>query len=283
MATLYLMESDNLEARRDGPSLWVGRRGGGGRRVPVRRVDRVVIGGKVRIDTDCITLFTESEIPILFLSAAGRPLGVALGANRRYTPLTLLLRDWLLTESGRSAYQAWLASWRRKVQLDVLTRLGPLVKVPFLPGGWKDEAFDLCLKGALPVWSWPGLYKTATRWVMGLLQEFLLAEILKAEFSPSVSTLDPGKHFGLMEDMRRIFRPEAAYQALLFCRRREERSLPLYYDAERGRLTPLGRRKMIGFFERQWREIEKGVSGFLGALIRLIREEGYDEQLSHRV
>jgi len=83
--TLYLIENGKsfTTVSRDGPSVWIKTCQDSGRRVPVRFIDKVVIIGNVRIDVYSLILFTENQIPVLFMNNRSEEKAFILPYNHR--------------------------------------------------------------------------------------------------------------------------------------------------------------------------------------------------------
>ena len=104
MATLFLDRKD-LELRIDGAAVAIyepaGRRG----TVPLHLLDRVVMQGRVKLDTGVLTKLAELGIATLLLSARhSRRLAIVLGAGHNQAAIRL-------AQSRRVFDQDWCAGW----------------------------------------------------------------------------------------------------------------------------------------------------------------------------
>lgn len=285
MKTLYLMESEGIEVRRDGPSLWINRQGKAGQRVPARWVDRVIVTGNVRLDAEVITLFTANHIPVMFLNRAGRLVGVALATGRfpsgQVGPLSRRLEQSLHDPDWRERYRNWLAHCRKGLQKAVLGMVKTGMRERMLASGWKEELFEQVIRGCAPPWARDDLYHAVCTFFEGLFTDLIMGSIRCACLDPATVTLDPGQRFGLVDDLKRTVRPELLRMAIEFVKGLRPEHLPRYYCRSRKEWTVEGWKKLVGFFERERMHLEKIIQRLIHELEALVWEDSYESGLSH--
>lgn len=113
---LYLDgRTTEIRIRALGPALGID---SGARRfsLPVARLSRIVVRGRVTWDSGAIGLCLCHRVPIVFSDGRGRPIGSAAPLSGRTSTLHELLVDWLDCPDWRSSYE----NWRRSQRLDVL-------------------------------------------------------------------------------------------------------------------------------------------------------------------
>ena len=122
--TLYLSENNNdLWILRDGPSVIIKSKERVSRRVPVRLLSRVVIIGNVRLDAGAITLFTENDVPVVFMNRAAEDVAVAIPYNHRLPTHYKEQRIFLESEENIERFENWANTKRMVIQVNMLKRL----------------------------------------------------------------------------------------------------------------------------------------------------------------
>jgi len=197
--TLYLNEKRGLIVRRDGPSLWIKEKGRAGRRVPVRYINMVIIMGNIKMDAGTVTLFTENNIPVTFLSLRGESLGIALPG--RYHGMSHTERQKRIFGSSHalSQYRMWLASIRRKYQIKTLKNIAYPVALKYSDVGFRDRDYRDCINQAK---NHNGQRWQAAHAVIGnLFGEMVIKQIIGAGFDPHIGDREKQSHFGFAHDI----------------------------------------------------------------------------------
>jgi CRISPR/Cas system-associated endonuclease Cas1 len=244
--TLYLAEGEPLRILRDGPSLWIEKEGRAGRRVPVRLIERVVIVGKVPIDSSVITLLASYDIPVFFINLKGQETAICL-SNRpstlRYSQRQSIFKA---SKENRTQYTDLLMSWRRRMQIHFLKRAfrnkGFVERL--LSRGFTERQFKEIVR-SLAGDHKDGFY--AARSIMkGILLETTIVRLKKAGFDPHNGVLHEGKRFGLAHDICYVFEPEISLQAIKFTRNKQFKSF-----IKNGQLTPQGIKDLAQRYENR--------------------------------
>ena len=130
--TLYILEKRGLEVLRDGPSIWIMENGKAGRRIPARLVSHVVIIGNVKMDAGTITLFTDNNVPVTFMSKNRGEIAVTIPHNHHLNSHSEEQKHLLARDGNIQRYNQWLQAERRRMQLKVVKKLSRQVSSIFI-------------------------------------------------------------------------------------------------------------------------------------------------------
>lgn len=121
---LYLVEKGNkVTVYRDGPSFLVKSRNRSPIRIPVFKIDKVVIVGNVRIDANSIILCAENKIPVLFITPDNTEKALILPYNHKLPKHYKEQRLILQSQETMMRYKKWIYTRRSIMQLKILKEL----------------------------------------------------------------------------------------------------------------------------------------------------------------
>ncbi|TAN45558.1 MAG: hypothetical protein EPN22_02320 [Nitrospirae bacterium] len=212
--TLYLSEAKGLEVLRDGPSLWIKQENKAGRRIPARRVGRVIIIGNVRMDSGVITLFTENDIPVTLMDTKGDEVAVTVPYNHKLPRHRKEQKIYLKNEECIKKFNMWLASNRRRVQLGVIKRLSEDKLAKFCSFGFKEKEYQEFISGYKRSIETP--WHSVNSLVSNIFREMILAALIKADLDPHIGVLHRRHNFSLALDICHILGPEEDLQTIQF-------------------------------------------------------------------
>jgi len=266
--TLYLAESyEPITVVCDGPSLWVQKKGSAGRRVPLRLIDRVVVVGSVKIDSDILTLLAGWDIPVFFINTKTKETAICLSnkpSNLKYSKRLFIFKA---SEQNYHRYLDFLRSWRRLIQLSFLERINRNVPAieEMLNSGFTERHYKSLLR-SLVADKAEDFYMTRAV-LKGMLFEMIVVKMKRAGIDPEMGILHEGKRFGIVHDICYIFEPVMSFLALKFI---HSKKYPAF--VRQGKLTPEGTRDLINRFENKAREFSVMINKVLSALSNLIVE-----------
>lgn len=213
---LYIYETRGLEVLRDGPSVIVREPQRADRRIPARIVSSVVVVGNVVMDTATVALFAEHGIPVTFICKKGKAIAVALPYEYKLPRHHPKQRIFAESEENRRMFVRWLrTNIKRLTMICVHNLIGARNNAQTSrtdAPGVVDYAYLIKqLERTLPAQS-----RIVREVIDHLFQETIISVLLANGLDPHVGIVHRNKNYGLVEDMRDFFRPEADYQAVCF-------------------------------------------------------------------
>lgn len=263
--TLYLSEnSSGMVVLRDGPSVWIKSRENAGQRIPVRLISRAVVIGNVRLDAAVITLFTENDIPVIFMNQNANEIATAIPFNNtiytRYKEQDFLLRN----RDKSSSFKKWAEAKKMAIQADVVKRL-------YRPATFhiNDSDYAEIISFLKP--------RDENQWIVvkgfinNLFKELATAELLRARLDPHLGIIHNRQSFGLVHDICHIMEAENDIQCLQFfkCSRIDPF---IEKQAEKYRISSAGIKSIIHRFENRLFAVHAIVKNIVDKLHDLIRE-----------
>lgn len=213
--TLYLNENTTLDVIRDGPSIVVKEDGKSGRRVPARMIQRVVIIGKMKLETGLITLFTQNNIPVTFLDKRGNQIAVTL-PYKQYLPGYYQAQK-ILFESDYTVrrFMTFLRAHCQRVQIDVLKRLMKR-QIPerYITEGLKEEEYQQVIDNATI--SYRERFPQIRNTVSAIFLEMVISKLVASDLDPHMGVMHRRQDFGLALDICHILGPEMDIQSIQF-------------------------------------------------------------------
>lgn len=214
--SLYLSDGANAPVvRRDGPSVWIERKGSAGQRVPARLLGRVVIIGNVRLDAEALTLFTESDIPVIFLNRRAEESAVAMSYNHRLPGLYESQRALADDPAKAGRYRQWAQLWRERLQHGILRRLYKPIS-PQFRAGVKESDYQEVISYLKP--NDKEKWAVVSDFVNNLMRGIILERIIKAGLDPHPGIIHRTHLFGFALDMCYILGAETDCQCVQFFR-----------------------------------------------------------------
>lgn len=263
--TLYLSEnSSGMVVLRDGPSVWIKNSENAGQRIPVRLLSRVVIIGNVRLDASVITLFTENEIPVVFLNQNANEIAAAIPYNHaiytRFKEQENLLRN----RNKSACFKRWAGDKKMAIQADVVNRL---YKHGSLHINDSDYAEIICFLKPQDENQWI----VVKGFINNLFKELATAELLRARLDPHLGIIHNRQSFGLVHDICHIMEAENDIQCLQFfkCSRIDPF---IEKQAEKYRISSAGIKSIIHRFENRIHALSAIIKNIMDKLHDLMRE-----------
>lgn len=219
---LYIHHARGLEVRRDGPSLIISEPDKADRRIPARMVSNVVVIGNVRMDAGMVALFAEQGVPITFICSRGKAIAVALPYEYRLPRHHPKQRLFAESDNNRRKFQRWLQiNTRRLTMVCVHNLTGRHWEAYRQNPEHEPAAADYAYLVKQLERTWPAQSRIVREVIDQLFQETIMSVLLINGLDPHVGIVNRYRNFGLVEDIRDFFRPEAEYQAVCFFREYE--------------------------------------------------------------
>lgn len=266
--TLYLNENKTLRVLRDGPSIWIKWTDKAGQRVPVRLVSRVFIIGNVKLESGAITLFTENNVPVVFMNRKGDELGVAIPYNHKLPTHYEEQKVFLETNRNIERYTKWAETKRMVIQVNVLKRLFPGIGSK-LRYGLGEGNYQELISRLKP--SDQAKWKTITSIVGNIFRGLITEQVIKADLDPHLGVIHRRHNFGLVLDISYIMEAEIDIQSLQFLRT----SIKHQYIEKKGGdyfVTESGMKNIIQRFENRKMDISNLICNIIDEIFELIRE-----------
>jgi hypothetical protein len=103
-----------IDVRALGPALGI-TRGAQQFSLPLARLARVIVCGRVHWDSAALALCLQQGLPVIFLDARAQPLGAAAPLRGRSSTLDELLAEWVERPRWREGFDNWLRAQRFRV------------------------------------------------------------------------------------------------------------------------------------------------------------------------
>ncbi len=265
--TLYLSESgSDVRVRRDGPSVWVTRQNSAGQRIPARLVSRVVIIGNVMLDAGSITLFSENDIPVVFMARNAEEVAVAMPYSHRLPLYYRAQKGFLSSNADVQAYRVWAETWHRAVQSSVLKRLYPQLghTLPFRIGE-KDYQDVIAYLKPHDEAKWD----VVRGFVNNLFRTVIVEQLIRRELDPNLGVIHREYALGLVLDICHMVEAERDLQCLQFFRTSVDKPA-----AERSyrvcNVTDSVVRNLMHRFENRRGAITKMIADIIAELVKLM-------------
>jgi hypothetical protein len=264
---LYLNEDGSgIVVKRDGPSVWITSRSSAGRRIPARLLGRVVIIGNVHLDAGAITLFTDNDVPVVFMNRSSDESAVAIPYNHRLAKHYEEQKVFLESPQNTSRYECWAKTKRMTIQLKVLNRLFKKTRLNHEIG---EGNYQMLLKGFKP--------DNEEQWtivsdiVANLFRGLIIEHLIKADIDPHMGVIHRRHNLGLALDICYIMGAEGDTQSLQFFR--SARNEPFIHERHgRWETTGSGMRNIIHRFENRAEALHTMVDNIIDELFELMRE-----------
>jgi CRISPR associated protein Cas1 len=266
--TLYLNECRGLRVLRDGPSIWISRSDRAGQRVPVRLISRVIIIGNVKLDSGVITLFTDHDVPVVFMGYSGNETAVAIPYNHRLAKHYSEQQVFLDGHEHIERYITWADTKRMVIQVETLNRIFKRAdgKLRF---GLGDGNYQMILSRLRPVdeeqWC------VVTGIVNNIFRGMIIERLLRADLDPHLGVLHRRHNFGLALDICHIMGAESDIQAVQFFRCPGQKPC-IGKKGNSWAVTAEGMRNIIQRFENRREALANIVELIIDELFALMRE-----------
>ncbi|HHW20444.1 CRISPR-associated endonuclease Cas1 [Thermodesulfovibrio thiophilus] len=260
--TLYLIENGKsfTTVSRDGPSVWIKTRQDSGRRVPVRFIDKVVIIGNVRIDVYSLILFTENQIPVLFINNRSEEKAFILPYNHRLNNHYKSQRAMAQSMDSVKRYKKWIKTKRMFEQLKTLRKLFKGFNFPDEIGEGNYQFIIKKLKTSEPRWS---IVKDI---VENFIRGVIMGRLIRAGLDPHYGIIHRRVNYGLLLDLSMIFAPAIDLQSIQFFQSKEN------VIVQDGRLADRGIKTIIDRFESNRLELVQKVEQTIDELFEIMKD-----------
>lgn len=213
--TLYLNESTTLNVIRDGPSIVVKEDGKSGRRVPARMIQRVVIMGNIKLETDLITLFTQHNIPVTFLDKRGNQVAVTLPYKQYLPEYHQAQKIFLESDYTTGRFMTFLRAHRQRVQIDVLKRLlKRQISDRYITVGLKEEEYQQVIDNIASLHR--GEFRQIRNAISAIFLEMVISSLIASNLDPHIGVMHRRCDFGLALDICHMLDPETDIQSIQF-------------------------------------------------------------------
>ena len=266
--TLYLTEKKGLIVKRDGPSVWIQEDGSAGRRIPARFINMVVVIGNIMMDTGVVSLFSEKNVPIMFMNVRCEEVAVTAPSQTKLEGRLNLQKRILEKQGGEQAYGAWARSKRRKTAF--LTRSYYAErKEGLFAMAWRDIAeMEQTINYAREQHRL--VFNTAFHIIDELAREMIISMLGKTRLNPDAGILSRNVQFGFAKDISFMISPEIEVQAAAFAfsARQEHFSV----NNERSCvLSRKGMKKIVETFEENKIVLGKYIEDILSSYLRFTK------------
>ncbi|GAB4390166.1 MAG: CRISPR-associated endonuclease Cas1 [Thermodesulfovibrionales bacterium] len=257
-----------MRVSRDGPSVWIEQQGCAGRRVPAQAVGRVVVIGRVRLDSDVVTLFTARDVPVVFVDRAGGEHAVALPSNHKLPAHYRRQARMAASKDAVAAFKRWAGEKRHVVEVGVLRRLFPQLKKQ-LRFGVGEGNYAYMIASALP--EDKGLVVPVASVVGSLFAALVTERVVGAGLDCNTGVIHRRRNFGFVADLAHVLKAEADLQCVEFFRNAGGRAL-LRKEGQAWGITRAGMKDIAGRFERRRKRVADTVDGMIDEVLTLMRE-----------
>lgn len=265
--TLYLSENRNIQVNRDGPSVLVKGDNGAGQRVPARLIGRVVIIGNVKLEAGAITLFTENDIPVVFLTRSGDEVAVALPYNHKLPTHYEEQKVFLETKENSLRYENWANTKRMVIQVNTLKRIMRSGSFNF-KFGFGEGNYQEFLSSFKP--------RSVDKWnavsgvINNLFRLLIIEHLINADLDLHTGVIHRRHNFGLALDLCYIMGGESDVQAIQLFKCGDAG----HFEKAAGNwtLTDSGMKNIIQRFENRKRAVNNMIAGIIDEIFELMRE-----------
>lgn len=209
--SLYLFENENrITVHRDGPSVLITKKGKAPTRIPVKLVDKVIVIGNIRIDSYSLLLFSENQIPVLFLDNKNREQALLLPYNHKLPAFYKAQKILLNSEQSVKRFRKWIKTRRMFEQVRVLRTLFKNFTIPDEIGEGNYQFILSKIKTHNEKWN---IVKEV---VQNFIKAVVAGRLLRAQIDLHLGVIHKRVNFGLLLDLLMIFEPEADLETVEF-------------------------------------------------------------------
>ena len=270
MRSLYLVESDRLRlVSAEGEALRIEEEGRSPWYVPASRVERAVVWGSVRLDSEAVGLLLDRQVPVAFVARGGRLRGIAWASRGGGTRSQACLARRRADPEWVEAYRNLLGAWVREARLALVRRADPRTfarwsREGFRGADWQRWRRWYFLDAGAPEETVDAVW----RYLKALLWEAVTGWIAAEGLDPDAGILDPRERLGFTKEMARPLTPWIDGEV-----GRGARAGTLAFSVRAGdegtELTPAGVHHWTGRFEAQLGWMSHDVRQRIGQVIRL--------------
>lgn len=259
--TLYLFENENrITVHRDGPSVLITKKGKASTRIPVRLIDKVIVIGNVRIDSYSLLLFSENQIPVLFLDNKNTEQALLLPYNHKLPAYYKAQKLLLNSEQAIKRFKKWIKIRRMLEQVRVLRALFKNFNIPDEIG---EGNYQFILSKIKPN---NGKWNIIKEIVQNFIKAILTNCLLRVQIDLHLGVIHKRVNFGLLLDLLMIFEPEADLEAVKFF------LIIKNSNSTDNDLTEYEIKNIIERFENKKESITNAVETVIDELIEILRD-----------
>lgn len=267
--TLYLNENQGLKVMRDGSSVLILRQERARQRVPARLVSRIVVIGNVQLDAGTITLFTENDIPVVFVGRDAEKVAVALPYDCRSPINCEEQRIFLASEDCRKEFGMWAGTWRMEIQLDLIRHFYRRYIRHEITSVMDEREYQEVLSYLKP--GDEEKWEVVSGLVGSLFLSLMIEHLLKAGLNPHIGIMHEMYHLGLAHDLCHVMGAEIDLQCLKFFRSTIYNP-PKGLTYKRHLLTEPCIRSIVHRFENSRQELDRLTGNIISDLLELMRK-----------
>jgi hypothetical protein len=227
-----------------------------------------VVLGNVKLDAGAITLFTENDIPVVFMDNSAEETAMAIPYNHQLPRHYEEQKVFLESEENSSRYEKWAQAKRTVLQTAMLQRLDRSLSGQ-LTFGIGEGNYQQVLAGLKP--------KSKDKWsvitgiINSLFRGLIMEHVLKADLDPHTGVIHRRHNFGFVLDICYIVGAESDMQAVQFFR--ADRQTFLMENRNNGwRATEPGMRNIIHRFEDRRVPLSNLIGTVMDEAFELMRE-----------
>lgn len=267
--TLYLNENQGLNVMRDGPSVLIQRQDKAKQRVPARLISRMVVIGNVRIDAGTITLFTENDIPVVFVSRNAEKVAVALPYDHRRSIHCNEQAVFLKSEDCRKEFRIWAGMWRMEIQLELIRHFYRRYIRHEITSVMDEKEYQEVIAYLKPADD--EKWEVVSGLVGSLFLSLMIEHLLKAGLNPHIGILHEMYHLGLAHDLCHVMGAEIDLQCLKFFKSTIYNP-PKGVTYKRHLLTEQCIRSIVHRFEHSRQDLDEMTGNVISDLLELMRK-----------
>ncbi len=215
-----------------------------------------------------ITLFTENDVPVVFMDNSAGETAMAIPYNHRLPRHYEEQKVFLETEENTGRYEEWAQAKRMVLQVNVLRKLERSLSGQ-LTFGIGEGNYRQALSRLKP--------RSEDKWLVvtgiinGLFRGLIMEHVLKADLDPHTGIIHRRHNFGFVLDICYIVGAESDMQAVQFFR--SARDVSLMEKRYNGwRATDPGMRDIVHRFENRRVRLSNLIGTVMDEAFELMRE-----------
>lgn len=267
--TLYLNENQGLRVMRDGQSLLVQRPGRANQRVPARLISRMVVIGNVQLDAGTITLFTENDLPVVFVSRNAEKIAVTLPyvlSRPLYCEDQMVFLE---DDDYRREFKIWAGMWRMEIQLDLVRHFYRRYIRHEITSVMDESEYQEVVAYLKPADN--EKWEVVSGLVRTLFLSLIIEHLLRAGLNPHIGIIHEMYHLGLAHDLCYVMGAKIDLQCLRFFRSTIYNP-PKDVTYKRHLLTEQCIRSIVHRFENNRQDLDTVTGNIISDLIELMKK-----------
>lgn len=263
--TLYLCEAKGLTVKVDGPSLWIEQKGVAGKRVPFQMIERVMIVGNIRLDTDVLSHLASENVPVTIFTKNGKGISILVSYDDSYPCYYHRQKIFYMSPFNEERFKNIVRHWRRKTQVTALKRFSKNLYEEFRESKLKDSVFNRIIE--FETFFYKDRYRMVYKIIHGMFCQLIFSIVSHSGLDPSSGVINRRHPQGLVFDIAYMLEAEIHIQALQFFRSKTEQIM-----ITRMGITSEGMRDIALRFENRKRAIVRMINLIIDDIIEAIKE-----------